>query len=861
MSKRILIRCAVLPVVLLSAYGLMNRIASGADSNLTASMETFSHPDGTGYFALSLKPAVQAPVTGARDVVVLFNTSAGQTGDYRAKALESLKALLAQLPPNDRVDLMAMDLDAVQLSKGFAAPNSKETSEAVAALQARSPLGATDMEKSLSTVLGKLSADTTNPRVIVYIGDGRSAAKLLGTEAFAKLTQQLADARIPVNSYIIGARIDRQLPGALAVQTGGTVITDTDALGAAEAGRQLAAATTVAVAWPTAAVFPADILEVLPKRVPPMRADRETVLLGTFKGKGPYNVQITADVAGKPEKMDVAVTPRPSDDNNNYLAALVDRARVDGGITLPLLGTASLAEARQVVGVGVRDLRELARQALAAGNLNSAEKLVGEALRRDPNDTEAQAIKGAVAKRRAAGMVVTPVAATTAVPPPPPAPSMPQSQPSTASDDLNLVGTDANEPPPGTLAESFEHDRRIIAQMIQTEVQNAISHARSLMSTDPDSASQELKLTLEKVRQTPELNPEVRDQLVDVLQTGLRQAARQKVEVEHARQQRLENAAAGKEQQLIAENLIRNQQKVEQLMNRFNSLMQEGRYRLAEESAAAEAQAILPDSPVPALAVLEARQVGYYQNFMALRVARQKGVVDTLYQVERSHIPFPDDPPIVYPDAEVWQQLTTRRKDRWGSVDLATPGPAEKQIQKALKSPTELSFTDTPLTDVILYLKDLHGIEIQLDQRALTEAGVETSTPVTVNLKGITLRSALRILLRELNLTYVIENEVLMITTPEEAEARLITKVYPVADLVIPVQCEYGHDGWHGWRHDGRHGWRHGWRHGRRHGRRHDGRHGWRYGRHGWRHGNVQPAARPAAEGAAGRLPGLCRQG
>ena len=47
-----------------------------------------------------------------------------------------------------------------------------------------------------------------------------------------------------------------------------------------------------------------------------------------------------------------------------------------------------------------------------------------------------------------------------------------------------------------------------------------------------------------------------------------------------------------------------------------------------------------------------------------LRDERRKGVVDTLYQTEKSHIPFPDDPPIVYPDAEVWQQLTARRKEK-----------------------------------------------------------------------------------------------------------------------------------------------------------------------------------------------------
>jgi len=119
-------------------------------------------------------------------------------------------------------------------------------------------------------------------------------------------------------------------------------------------------------------------------------------------------------------------------------------------------------------------------------------------------------------------------------------------------------------------------------------------------------------------------------------------------------------------------------------------------------------------------------------------------------------------------------------------VDLTAEGPeeAEAKINAALDSPTQLEFIETPLQDVVDYLKELHGIEIQIDFRALEEVGIPTDTPLTKNLKGVTLRSALRLLLRELDLTYVIQDEVLLITTPEEAECHLTTKVYPVADLV-----------------------------------------------------------------------------
>ena len=86
-------------------------------------------------------------------------------------------------------------------------------------------------------------------------------------------------------------------------------------------------------------------------------------------------------------------------------------------------------------------------------------------------------------------------------------------------------------------------------------------------------------------------------------------------------------------------------------------------------------------------------------------------------------------------------------------------------------------------------LQDDYGIPIKLDTTALEEIGINTDEPVTVNLHNISLRSALRLMLKDLQLTYIIQDEVLMITTPEEAEANLVVKVYPVADLVLPIDA------------------------------------------------------------------------
>ncbi|HUT89986.1 MAG TPA: alpha-2-macroglobulin family protein [Thermoguttaceae bacterium] len=118
------------------------------------------------------------------------------------------------------------------------------------------------------------------------------------------------------------------------------------------------------------------------------------------------------------------------------------------------------------------------------------------------------------------------------------------------------------------------------------------------------------------------------------------------------------------------------------------------------------------------------------------------------------------------------------------SAGSTSESESEKRIHAALASPTVFQFVETPLSDVVDQLKRMHGIEIRLDQRALDDVGISTDVPITQQLRGVSLRSALKLMLRELDLTSVVQDEVLLITTPEEAEVMLATVAYPVSDLV-----------------------------------------------------------------------------
>ncbi len=241
----------------------------------------------------------------------------------------------------------------------------------------------------------------------------------------------------------------------------------------------------------------------------------------------------------------------------------------------------------------------------------------------------------------------------------------------------------------------------------------------------------------------------------------------------------------------MLQELVLNQQKIEGLIERANALVDEGRFRDAEEAALA-AREMAPDVAALTSAVLTVRNIGYTEDMRRIVERRWKGVVDALYQVELSHVPTPDEPPIIYPDAETWILMTERRRKWKDQTSLYKPGSSEAKIYTELNTKTECDFTETPLADVIEYFESRHDIPIELDLKALQDEAVDSSVPVTRSLKGITLKAALRLILREHNLTYVVKDEVLMITTKTEADAFLSTRVYPVADLVIPIVNQLG---------------------------------------------------------------------
>ena len=104
-----------------------------------------------------------------------------------------------------------------------------------------------------------------------------------------------------------------------------------------------------------------------------------------------------------------------------------------------------------------------------------------------------------------------------------------------------------------------------------------------------------------------------------------------------------------------------------------------------------------------------------------------------------------------------------------------------EKIRTELSNETKIDFLDEPLSDAVNYLEQLHGIQIELDGRVLNEMH---DRPIAKQLSGVTLRSALDLMLRDLELSYTLHDGVLLITTPNIIETLHTTKVYDLSKLV-----------------------------------------------------------------------------
>ena len=221
-------------------------------------------------------------------------------------------------------------------------------------------------------------------------------------------------------------------------------------------------------------------------------------------------------------------------------------------------------------------------------------------------------------------------------------------------------------------------------------------------------------------------------------------------------------------------------------MNSFNQLVKDRRFQEAEVIAK-QVQELKPNDPI-AVSMFQTSRMGTRLLMdQEVREAKELAFLDTLIDVDRSMIAIDPNLPMTLPDAQDWEALSRRRLRPAGDADSRLSA-AEQLIQQKLSTEVSVQYENRALSEVLNELSTVTGVPMVIDERALSAIRVTAETPVTLQLpNSIKLKSALNLMLNKMELTYVIENDVLSITSMDAKRTKVYPKTYRVTDLVTPI--------------------------------------------------------------------------
>ncbi|MFL5342173.1 MAG: RNA polymerase sigma factor [Gemmataceae bacterium] len=136
---------------------------------------------------------------------------------------------------------------------------------------------------------------------------------------------------------------------------------------------------------------------------------------------------------------------------------------------------------------------------------------------------------------------------------------------------------------------------------------------------------------------------------------------------------------------------------------------------------------------------------------------------------------------------------TPRPTSTQSPAKAAEPPPAtagnparEKVIEERLEQRVSVRFKNKPLLDALDELQELSKLNIVVDHPAFEEAGLTITRKVTLRVEDVPLKTALKLLLAEVEMTYIVRDGLVWATNAKGARGRLVQRVILVEDLIGP---------------------------------------------------------------------------
>jgi tetratricopeptide (TPR) repeat protein len=114
------------------------------------------------------------------------------------------------------------------------------------------------------------------------------------------------------------------------------------------------------------------------------------------------------------------------------------------------------------------------------------------------------------------------------------------------------------------------------------------------------------------------------------------------------------------------------------------------------------------------------------------------------------------------------------RMQSWLQAHKGTPRAVavNKQIQALLSQPISLNFHNAELAQIIDDLRDISGIKVVADVAALERAGIDLHKKISLSIENVPMATALKLLLQQAHLIYIVKDGVLQVTTAGGTEKK-----------------------------------------------------------------------------------------
>jgi tetratricopeptide (TPR) repeat protein len=786
---------------------------------------TYQVRSGETLFAWQLKPALEAAPARPRDVLVLVDTSASQAGKPLQQARQIISALASGMTGDDRISVWTVSTPAATRSlTEFAAPDSDAVKAAAVALtDVEYGSGATDLKGGFAKALATMAPNRGRHQVVLLLGDGDSNFDPISEADRVAIGSQM-DAN---NQYFfavpLGVKVNPSNLHGLASLTGGTVVrlqeNLADATKREEFLARLKAALDVPVLKADKFAFGAEVAEFYPTRLPPLRTDKPTLVMGKLaKPSEKVTLNVTGKSSGgKAVNLDLAQDLPKSQADHFFLNMMVEQWR-----DAPLKEAPAMLQADRALALAstqVKLYREefvtQANWAVTMDRLEEASKLFAAAKRIDPNDQEASAGLALVEKMKTGRLTKAEIEkkiakAQDALKLDAKAAAKKVFEEIAKQDSAPKGGEAQPEPkggatPPAAIDRIREAEalRRVEEQRYRTLVDSTIRRARQQLRTDPDQAYLDLKRQRDEILAYGGIGDDARTRLSSDITSVMDEIFRKGTEIK--RQAAVEREQVARTRQRLNE-FDRQQadgERVKARIDAFKQLMQQARFELAYQEAQiliqeriAKGQSVPPTAVASYIIGQQATQLREWRELVRIREDR---FLLAMMQTEKSHIPYPDEPPVHFPPAAVWRELTGNRKERYENSILGPEAsPTQKKLQTILEEQRvsyEKDLRNTPFREVMDDLEKRFNITIISNKTAIGDMSAQLDSAKaekldTKSLDGMPIGDFLDVYLKNLPipyLTFVVRPHYIEITSYDARLEEKVTRVFPAADLVIPI--------------------------------------------------------------------------